>query len=535
MQKNEILKYLEISEEYWQYFTDKAVEIVWEKFKSKYLLKIENKKPLEHIFMDEVTFKKYEIKTYKGKIFVCALYNYFLKWLKYNEIDHYQIIKKKFKMSIENYTSQTTKRINIKSETKLGFKIFNDKFISEKFVRKRYEIKKRDYSQIYSRMPKLENSIITTFKSLSVDMNKNIPKNLIDIDIICKEKINNTNQEYSKLMLTLYLDWINLYGDRCYKKVKHKQFFLGFIYKIYNIVNDKIYIGSSCNNFYHRLGGHFYYSKKNKSKFYKAIKTLGTDKFRISLLTCCYVQDISELKKREDYFIEYYNSIENGYNERVAKMNSKHRMEQKIKQDDKRKRKYNEEGKNKKKQYYKQNKDLILDKIKKKYHIKKLRDIEAYLINGKENISFKITNCSINTIKDYTISNDNSKNNLIIYTIINNHDKRFCCYSTNDHIIKVIKNELSEYQTGGKSILTKFISQTDKINLNVKIEKNINVIEKNKVEKWINYFTDLYKSKHFKLLKESYRQDINQLFNNNKSYNVDKNNNNILKLPFLSL
>lgn len=90
------------------------------------------------------------------------------------------------------------------------------------------------------------------------------------------------------------------------------------IYKITNLVNNKSYIGMT-KYLYGRLKGnnwsHYnqYLDAKNKVGGYslhKDIASYGPDKFEVSILE----YNINNLKEREIYWIEHFNTFSNGYN-----------------------------------------------------------------------------------------------------------------------------------------------------------------------------------------------------------------------------
>ena len=92
---------------------------------------------------------------------------------------------------------------------------------------------------------------------------------------------------------------------------------LGIIYIITNKVNSKVYIGQTRKSLSERMRHHF--SKYETCKKLKeAIEQYGKDNFLYSVLE---LVPYSELNDRETFYIEKYNSIENGYN--IKKGNSK--------------------------------------------------------------------------------------------------------------------------------------------------------------------------------------------------------------------
>ena len=89
---------------------------------------------------------------------------------------------------------------------------------------------------------------------------------------------------------------------------------MGYIYKITNDINNKIYIGKTCNSLNIRFQQHLLAAKKDGIKnrpLYKAINKYGQQHFHISLVEEC---SDTQLEIREQYWINYYNSYHNGYN-----------------------------------------------------------------------------------------------------------------------------------------------------------------------------------------------------------------------------
>lgn len=88
----------------------------------------------------------------------------------------------------------------------------------------------------------------------------------------------------------------------------------GKIYKIYNDVNDKLYIGKTLDTLENRFRKHQKDSKRQKIEkrpLYNAMNKYGIEHFYIELIE---EVDIEDLSTREIYWIEYYNTYKNGYN-----------------------------------------------------------------------------------------------------------------------------------------------------------------------------------------------------------------------------
>lgn len=87
----------------------------------------------------------------------------------------------------------------------------------------------------------------------------------------------------------------------------------GVIYKITNLINNKVYIGQTRQNYKDRFIQHKSHARTGLSnhKLANAFRKYGDKNFIIEPIEYC---DYDELNEREIYWIEYYNSIEEGYN-----------------------------------------------------------------------------------------------------------------------------------------------------------------------------------------------------------------------------
>ena len=88
------------------------------------------------------------------------------------------------------------------------------------------------------------------------------------------------------------------------------------IYKITNIENGKSYIGQS-TNINNRINKHKnrYKSKTDhsyKSILYQDLRLYGIEKFKFEIIEEC---EEKQLDEREIYWIDYFDSFFNGYNE----------------------------------------------------------------------------------------------------------------------------------------------------------------------------------------------------------------------------
>ena len=87
------------------------------------------------------------------------------------------------------------------------------------------------------------------------------------------------------------------------------------IYKITNKVNGKCYIGQSIN-IETRWHHHKYFQKTiSHYPLYRAIAKYGIDNFQLEIIEKCSKQ---ELDSKEIYYIKYYDSYKNGYNQTLG-------------------------------------------------------------------------------------------------------------------------------------------------------------------------------------------------------------------------
>ncbi len=96
----------------------------------------------------------------------------------------------------------------------------------------------------------------------------------------------------------------------------------GYIYKIYNDINNKIYIGQTTTSVKDRWHGHMSacLDKNNKGALYNAMRKYGRDKFHCEVVLKIYDICFDSLDHRIDYYEEYLIKVchcrlyENGYN-----------------------------------------------------------------------------------------------------------------------------------------------------------------------------------------------------------------------------
>ena len=91
---------------------------------------------------------------------------------------------------------------------------------------------------------------------------------------------------------------------------------MGYIYKVTNVVNGKVYIGQTIHTIEWRWNTHLVAAYNDRMGdhnvlFHRAIRKYGIDAFKVKQLEKC---DNSILNDREKYWIKKYNSYPNGYN-----------------------------------------------------------------------------------------------------------------------------------------------------------------------------------------------------------------------------
>lgn len=95
---------------------------------------------------------------------------------------------------------------------------------------------------------------------------------------------------------------------------------IGRIYKIYNIIDEKIYVGSTVKTLVKRLGDHIY--SKNigtNMDLYHHINKLGLHNFRMILLEYKVVDNLQELRQLEQKWINRENPENLLNNKRASK------------------------------------------------------------------------------------------------------------------------------------------------------------------------------------------------------------------------
>lgn len=92
---------------------------------------------------------------------------------------------------------------------------------------------------------------------------------------------------------------------------------MAYVYLISNDINNKMYIGATITSIAERYSKHIYdtFNSADNSAIHHAIRKYGKEHFFVKQLEKCSIDNVFE---REQYWIKFYNSYENGYNETIG-------------------------------------------------------------------------------------------------------------------------------------------------------------------------------------------------------------------------
>ena len=167
----------------------------------------------------------------------------------------------------------------------------------------------------------------------------------------------------------------------------------GKIYKVINDYNDDIYIGSTCDTLKTRFRKHQTDAEikiDSNRPFYKLIREIGFNRFKIELIEDFPCLNINELRQREGHYIKELATL----NKQIAGRTSKMYYNDNIDDLKEKKKIYNEKNKEKlkekRKEWCENNKESIKEYNKKysdehKENLKEKRKI--YIENNREKIN----------------------------------------------------------------------------------------------------------------------------------------------------
>ena len=99
---------------------------------------------------------------------------------------------------------------------------------------------------------------------------------------------------------------------------KAKDYNDGKVYVVRNIVNNKLYVGSTTQSLSRRWSKHKSNLLTKNTPFYQAVIELGVEKFYIELVENYPCNSQEELNRREGHFIREYDTYNKGYNSLIA-------------------------------------------------------------------------------------------------------------------------------------------------------------------------------------------------------------------------
>lgn len=89
---------------------------------------------------------------------------------------------------------------------------------------------------------------------------------------------------------------------------------MAYIYLISNDINNKLYVGKTVSTIDTRYNKHISeaFTQHSDYAIHRAMRKYGINHFKVTEVENCSLEEVSE---REKYWIKYYDSYNNGYNE----------------------------------------------------------------------------------------------------------------------------------------------------------------------------------------------------------------------------
>lgn len=89
---------------------------------------------------------------------------------------------------------------------------------------------------------------------------------------------------------------------------------MAYIYLISNDINNKLYVGKTVSTIDTRYNKHISeaFTQHSDYAIHRAMRKYGINHFKVTEVENCSLEEVS---KREKYWIKYYDSYNNGYNE----------------------------------------------------------------------------------------------------------------------------------------------------------------------------------------------------------------------------
>ena len=92
---------------------------------------------------------------------------------------------------------------------------------------------------------------------------------------------------------------------------------MAYIYLITNKINNKVYVGKTITTVAERYSKHIWSAKNNDDNcaIHYAMRKYGLENFEVKEVEVC---SLEEVNNKEIYWIKYYDSYNNGYNETIG-------------------------------------------------------------------------------------------------------------------------------------------------------------------------------------------------------------------------
>lgn len=231
-----------------------------------------------------------------------------------------EIIKKRGKQYRENnkdklkqYREENRDKIN---ERQKQYAIDNAEHIKK--YKKEYAIKNKDKIRKYKREHYEKN--IDKKKEYDKQYREDNKEKLLEQrkqyyennkEYLCKQNKQRRQEQIQEALQQIKTE-VEKNPDK-YNYIEDKEIY-GIIYLVHNIESDKYYVGQTINSFDIRYPSGWLYEHDYKDTVKHDLQLYGINSFKYTkIFKVAYSQ--YELDKLEAYYIDYYNSYENGYNE----------------------------------------------------------------------------------------------------------------------------------------------------------------------------------------------------------------------------
>ena len=221
---------------------------------------------------------------------------------------------------IEQIQSEEERKHNAIDKLAADYKAKSDELRAdfESFERD-YKEKKQSYEELLKKQEQHQEEVIARFKK-DEERRQNLDFYRIQLganDLEDIKRLKNVAATLNSPQVLYKLIWENYYKSKFSElvgRVAGKSRGCG-IYKITNILNEKVYIGQTRQTYSDRWRSHVKRGLKaepaTNNKLYSAMWEDGVENFTFEVLCDCKAEELNE---KERYFIKFYKSDEWGYN-----------------------------------------------------------------------------------------------------------------------------------------------------------------------------------------------------------------------------